>query len=82
MSVSIAGQGDDLARFDRSDFTREPWKIMFISGMGFFTDAYDRFVIGVAMHLIKAEWHSSALANRAIASEELRDAPAMAFAAA
>jgi hypothetical protein len=25
------------------------WKIMFISGMGFFTDAYDLFIIGVVM---------------------------------
>lgn len=27
-----------------------------VSGMGFFTDAYDLFIIGVAMVLIKAQW--------------------------
>jgi hypothetical protein len=27
------------------------WKIMLISGMGFFTDAYDLFIIGVVMPL-------------------------------
>src|ERR1700742_3675269 len=30
---------------------------MFISGMGFFTDAYDLFVIGVIMSLLKPLWH-------------------------
>ncbi|MDR3034345.1 MAG: MFS transporter [Kitasatospora sp.] len=28
-----------------------------VSGMGFFTDAYDLFVIGIASTLIKQEWH-------------------------
>ncbi|MHB2024842.1 MAG: MFS transporter, partial [Mycobacteriales bacterium] len=30
------------------------------SGMGFFTDAYDLFVIGIASTLIKGQWHLSA----------------------
>ena len=30
---------------------------MFISGMGFFTDAYDLFIIGVVMSLLKPMWH-------------------------
>jgi|HubBroStandDraft_1064217.scaffolds.fasta_scaffold167473_2 hypothetical protein len=29
------------------------WKIMFISGMGFFTDAYDFLIIGVVMAILK-----------------------------
>ena len=29
------------------------------SGMGFFTDAYDLFIIGIAMTLIKDQWHLS-----------------------
>jgi hypothetical protein len=29
---------------------------MFISGMGFFTDAYDLFIIGVVMSLVKPIW--------------------------
>ncbi len=33
------------------------WKIMFISGMGFFTDAYDLFIIGVVMTMLKPLWH-------------------------
>ncbi len=34
-------------------------RAMFTSGMGFFTDAYDLFIIGVALTLVKAEWHLS-----------------------
>ncbi len=30
------------------------------AGMGFFTDAYDLFIIGIAMTLIKDQWHLSA----------------------
>ncbi len=61
----------DFSHLDESGITREHWKIMFISGMGFFTDAYDLFIIGVAMHLIKAEWHSSALADGLVTSTAL-----------
>ena len=32
---------------------------MFVSGMGFFTDAYDLFVIGIVVVLLKPEWHLS-----------------------
>ena len=33
------------------------FRAMFTSGMGFFTDAYDLFIIGVALALVTAEWH-------------------------
>ncbi len=62
---------DDLARLDESHITREHWKIMFISGMGFFTDAYDLFIIGVAMHLIKENWHTSPTADGLVTSSAL-----------
>ncbi len=32
---------------------------MFVSGMGFFTDAYDLFVIGIVVVLLQTEWHLS-----------------------
>jgi MFS transporter, PHS family, inorganic phosphate transporter len=35
-------------------------KAIFVSGMGFFTDAYDLFIIGVASTLIAEQWHLSA----------------------
>jgi MFS family permease len=62
---------ETLSRLDQSGVTKEHWKIMFISGMGFFTDAYDLFIIGVAMALIKDEWHPSATAVGLVTSTAL-----------
>jgi MFS family permease len=42
---------------DEAKPSRLHWKIMFISGMGFFTDAYDLFIIGVVMTMLKPMWH-------------------------
>jgi MFS transporter, PHS family, inorganic phosphate transporter len=41
---------------DDSHVTGFQWKIMFVSGMGFFTDAYDLFVIGIVVALLTPEW--------------------------
>src|SRR6202453_389653 len=46
-----------LGQLDDAPTSREHWKIMFISGMGFFTDAYDLFVIGVVATLVTTQWH-------------------------
>ena len=54
-----------------NEISREQWKVMFISGMGFFTDAYDLFIIGVVMAMIKPEWHPSPLAVGAVTSTAL-----------
>ena len=50
------GQFDAL---DDSKINRFQLKIMFVSGMGFFTDAYDLFVIGIVVALLKTEWNLS-----------------------
>jgi PHS family inorganic phosphate transporter-like MFS transporter len=50
---------DAFNALDESRVTRFQWKIMFVSGMGFFTDAYDLFVIGIVVALLKDEWHLS-----------------------
>jgi MFS transporter, PHS family, inorganic phosphate transporter len=34
-------------------------RALLVSGMGFFTDAYDLFVIGIVSALLKTEWHLS-----------------------
>ena len=69
---SIADTGDSvLARLDESKITRLHWKIMFITGMGFFTDAYDLFIIGVVMSLLKAEWHISPVEQGLVTSTAL-----------
>ena len=60
-----------LSRMDDSKITKEHWKIMFISGMGFFTDAYDLFIIGVVMSILKDEWHPSAVAVGLVTSTAL-----------
>ncbi len=48
-----------LDSLDDSKISRFQIKIMFVSGMGFFTDAYDLFVIGIVVYLLKSQWHLS-----------------------
>ena len=50
--------GGAFQSLDDSHITKAQLKIMFISGMGFFTDAYDLFVIGIVVSLLKTEWTS------------------------
>jgi MFS transporter, PHS family, inorganic phosphate transporter len=51
--------GDHFSALDKSGISRFQLKIMFVSGMGFFTDAYDLFVIGIVVALIKTQWSLS-----------------------
>jgi MFS transporter, PHS family, inorganic phosphate transporter len=46
----------ELDQLDSSKVTGFQIKIMFISGMGFFTDAYDLFIIGIVVAILKTEW--------------------------
>ena len=46
-----------LTRLDELDPCPEHWKILITAGTGFFADACDLFIIGVAASLITAEWH-------------------------
>jgi MFS family permease len=66
--TDVAGRGVDpgqdvrvsrelLAQMDEAATGPEHWKILLTSGMGFFTDAYDLFIIGVAASIITKEWH-------------------------
>ena len=57
-AVAEAGPGT-FAALDNSKITRFQYKIMFISGMGFFTDAYDLFIIGIVVDLLKTQWSLS-----------------------
>jgi MFS transporter, PHS family, inorganic phosphate transporter len=55
--VSETGSNDaQFERLDESKITPFQLKIMFVSGMGFFTDAYDLFVIGIVVALLKPQW--------------------------
>jgi PHS family inorganic phosphate transporter-like MFS transporter len=57
MVTAIDTKHTDFSEMDNAGISKEHWKIMFISGMGFFTDAYDLFIIGVVMALLKPMWH-------------------------
>jgi PHS family inorganic phosphate transporter-like MFS transporter len=57
MATVIDMRKADFSEIDNAGISKEHWKIMFISGMGFFTDAYDLFIIGVVMALLKPMWH-------------------------
>ncbi|WP_304986072.1 MFS transporter [Coxiella-like endosymbiont] len=45
---------------DEQKFNRLHWRMVVTAGMGFFTDAYDLFVIGVATALLMPLWHLTA----------------------
>jgi MFS transporter, PHS family, inorganic phosphate transporter len=62
---------DLLARLDEAKTSALHWKIMFISGMGFFTDAYDLFIIGVVMEMLKQQWQVSPVAQGLVTSTAL-----------
>jgi MFS family permease len=44
---------------DSAPTSRFHRQAVIVSGMGFFTDAYDLFVIGVVASLLKSQWHLS-----------------------
>ena len=71
MPQTPLSETDILSRMDDSEITKQHWKIMFISGMGFFTDAYDLFIIGVVMSILKDEWHPSPVAVGLVTSTAL-----------
>src|SRR5260370_8820621 len=57
MSVAETRSGDMITAVDDAAVSRFHLRAVLVSGMGFFTDAYDLFVIGIASTLIKQEWH-------------------------
>jgi MFS family permease len=61
----------NFSEMDDAKLSTHHWKIMFISGMGFFTDAYDLFIIGVVMTLLKPIWHVQPLEESLVESTAL-----------
>ncbi len=57
--AAAAASADPFAAIDDSKISRFQYKIMFVSGMGFFTDAYDLFVIGIVVVLVETQWKLS-----------------------
>ena len=56
---ATTGSATALTELDDASPNRFQMKIMFVSGMGFFTDAYDLFVIGIVVAILKTQWHLS-----------------------
>jgi PHS family inorganic phosphate transporter-like MFS transporter len=50
---------DLIAALDEASLSRFHLRAVLVSGMGFFTDAYDLFVIGIASALIAKQWDLS-----------------------
>ena len=68
---SPASKANPFAELDNAGVTPFHLKIMFVAGMGFFTDAYDLFIIGVALTLLKPEWHLSTFQVSILGSSSL-----------
>jgi MFS transporter, PHS family, inorganic phosphate transporter len=49
-----------FAEIDDAHISPAQWRIVLIAGMGFFTDAYDLFIIGVVIKLLGPIWHIGA----------------------
>ncbi|HTW83605.1 MAG TPA: MFS transporter [Candidatus Sulfotelmatobacter sp.] len=56
---------------DDAHVSRAQWMIVLVAGMGFFTDAYDLFVIGVVLKLLTPEWHIQPLEQAVIGATAL-----------
>jgi MFS transporter, PHS family, inorganic phosphate transporter len=58
--VVLDAQPEDVvAALDEASLSRSHLRAVVASGMGFFTDAYDLFVIGIASTLITKDWQLS-----------------------
>jgi MFS transporter, PHS family, inorganic phosphate transporter len=55
--VAEIAAADLTAALDEASLSRFHLRAVVASGMGFFTDAYDLFVIGIASTLITKDWH-------------------------
>jgi PHS family inorganic phosphate transporter-like MFS transporter len=52
----MSAQPASLQQLDNMQLQRFHWRIVFTAGMGFFTDAYDLFVIGIVTALLRPIW--------------------------
>ncbi len=58
--MAESGSADLIVALDEATLGRAHIRAVIASGMGFFTDAYDLFVIGIASALITKVWHLDA----------------------
>jgi MFS transporter, PHS family, inorganic phosphate transporter len=58
-AAAPAASADPFQQLDDAKVNKFQIKTMFVAGMGFFTDAYDLFVIGIVVSLLKTQWSLS-----------------------
>ena len=68
---AVASAEAILARLDASSISGFHMKALLTSGMGFFTDAYDLFIIGVVLAILTPLWHLNALEISLLGSTSL-----------
>ncbi|MCU4186400.1 MFS transporter [Acidiferrimicrobium sp. IK] len=52
-------EGGVVAALDDAPLSRHHYRAAATAGVGFFTDAYDLFVVGAVLVILKAQWHLS-----------------------
>jgi PHS family inorganic phosphate transporter-like MFS transporter len=67
MSVSL----ETLKKLDESKLSAFHFKMVFTAGMGFFTDAYDLFIIGVVSYILRDLWHLNTVEVSLLSSTSL-----------
>ena len=55
----MQSQRSILEALEETPLQKFHWRTMFTAGMGFFTDAYDLFIIGVVTSLLSTQWDLS-----------------------
>ena len=62
---------DTLRQLDESQLSGFHFKTVITAGMGFFTDAYDLFIIGVVSTILKNTWHINTIQVSLLSSTAL-----------
>ena len=75
----MASSQDALKQLDESPISGFQLKTVITAGMGFFTDAYDLFVIGVVSSILKQTWHINSVQVSLLSSAALLAAVLGAF---
>ncbi len=57
MSSTSPASASPFTKLDDAKPSKAQMKILVVSGMGFFTDAYDLFVIGIVVAILKTQWN-------------------------
>ena len=58
-SQSTTSLEEQLTQADNAKFSKFHWRMILTAGTGFFTDAYDLFIIGVVTAILTPIWHLS-----------------------